>query len=355
MSERKEKRGWMKAPQSGFLQHLVFERVWIEGTMRIKKLDEGMVTEIREVFAFKYPEHKELCTAAKVKRVYDSMRPIIVKLGDETTLVELKYTDVMRRYLSLDAMQRDARQLLVSINQPEPLGSTNVADADDINSRLLKLHTSFFDWCMGLGVDIEPANQTRVALEQALEQREVPKPSVAAIAVKTLKVVDEAKAKKDAKDKCMSMYICNKQRSFAKKVSDLLRLHNEHASTRNKKQRSELVVEGSTAEVIATPMPENDGADVILKGMEKKIRAMESALIEAYEEKRTMESKQPAQDATTQFLGYFILPNGKVRHYSAGVSNMDGDGDAHLCKVLLAKYGQKPNLKRKWLTHSVIH
>jgi len=348
MHERK-KRVQMEKRQTGFLQYLVFRRVCIEGTMRIKALEETDVVAIRDAFILKYPEAEALCNNAKVKRVFDSFRPFqasSTRQGTEPTLPTLQHTATMHRYVAFDAMQREAKRLLDTLELEEPSNTPLDSEGNDLKT----LHSSFVAWCGGYGADIESAAITRVALQRAMEKNRPPNPSSN---VKfSSSSFDEPEEQRECSVKYMSKRICNKQKSFERKVFDLLQLHNEKATSRKAASKTAFL-----APLEAQQVPSVADMDQSLEALQNDIQAMENALIDAYEKRRKLSPSKAIgrrENRKAVFLGYFILPSGKVRQYSAGIGIREGDYQA--CRLLLAKHDCQPDLsKKKWLSYTAIN
>ena len=84
------------------------------------------------------------------------------------------------------------------------------------------------------------------------------------------------------------------------------------------------------------------------QAIDSEIIKIEHTLLEMYQKKHKY-GKPVMRPRDSKFLGFFLLPNGKVKHFSVG---LDGNtGDERHCQLLLAKYGHFPRRMGKNITH----
>jgi len=82
-----------------------------------------------------------------------------------------------------------------------------------------------------------------------------------------------------------------------------------------------------------------------------EINKAEEHLLDLYEKKRKsgLTPTMPVHKRKSKFLGFFLVPDGKVKHFSIGLDTEKGDERA--CQLLLAKHGFAPVRKGKRITH----
>jgi len=337
MSGKGKQRHKMHMKHSGFLHNKLLERVWIEGTMRMKPLEDGMVEEVLEAFSARYPEEGTLLTKENIKRIFRKLRPARVVDNGETSLVgELIYSEPLKRHVSLFSLQQKARLLLDALAEAAS-DESFVQIANDTTrgfGNISDLHATFVDWCSGYGEDILSANTTRLALQSALERLH--------------KIGPVSTDKQSVAIKEVSQKIMRKQNSFLRKAKELVRLQDEHTTRQEAVGRNCFNEKGSNA----TEIQREDTRSEVVKDLQIEIAAMELALRAAYEKQWTLTNQTPraVSEKKTKFMAFFLLPNGKVKHFSIGLENMK-DGDQEACMLMMAKHGYATSLKGRVIKH----
>jgi len=341
----------------GFIHYEILSRIWVEGTLRIKELNEQMITEIVEAFGAMYPHDSDKCFPQKVVRLYNEMRPVRVlqEVNASATSVPYKISDTVKRHAALFAMQEQATRVLDETNQLllEPSLETSSPEFAERLAVLSNLHHEFEEWCVKYGSDVVTACNTRNALRRALEQMNE------AILLNTQiregegEVVEEPVTLRSVRGgvKGLADSIYSKQIHFMRKVSKLVDLHTEYAAQRHHESKQNKRHEGSVPVISRTGMaPIVSTADSV-RELEAEIGSAEKNLLSLYEKKRkfNMSVVAPMRNRKAKFLGFFLIPDGKVKHFSFGI---DGEtGDESVCQLLLAKHGFAPIRKGKRITH----
>jgi hypothetical protein len=317
---------------------------------------------VTEVFCAKYPEGSEMgLVPPKIKRVYAGMRPVRrSQIGEDpaTSSVLFEYPESVKRHAALFSMQEKATSVLESTNKLLAEASLEPSSPElaELVVRLSNLHHEYEEWCFGHGKDIVAANNTRNSLRVALNQIND--------AIKNARNDQGIAQEEDAVVETTShtprmggargCYIAmwKKQTSYMKKVKELLNLHDElntqlEIESKHNEHLNPPVESTSSAPRIQVA-PLVDAADSV-RELENEICNSEKALAALYEKKRKFGMPvMTARERKPKYLGFFLLSDGKVKHYSVG---LDGEtGDERSCQLLLAKHGYSPSRKGKRIT-----
>jgi len=348
--------------QVGFLQHEILSRVWIKGTLRMKELSEQIMKEVIDAFCARYPQDSDKCTFTKIKRMFCAMRPSRLSTHEGAlprTSVVFEYKEPVKRHAAFSALQEQAvrtvdrtKQLLsdAHFNASSPELAEHVAT-------LSNLHHEFEEWCAGFGKDLVVATDTRNSLRVALKQMN---DAIAGSVGKELRDEEEQEeAVKESvsdvthvrKSQTVSFTIYQKQIPFLKKAADIVKLHAEFVKQlHTESKQNDSLVKTTPAESCDELASLVDTADSI-RELEKEISSSEKALQALYEKKSkfSMPVMVPMHKRAPKFLGFFLLPDGKVRHFSVGLDNEKGDES--VCNLLRAKHGYAKSRTGKLITH----
>jgi len=171
--DNKKHRKRLDPCQTGFLQYEILSRIWIEGTLRIKELDEQIIEEVIDAFRSTYPHDSEKCSTPKIRRLYNEMRPVRFRQDGEATPsgVAFAYSEPVKRHAALFALQQQATRVLDEHKQLVAEASLEaLPDFAEHLAHLANISREFEDWCIKHGRDVVAACNTRNALRNALEQ-----------------------------------------------------------------------------------------------------------------------------------------------------------------------------------------
>jgi len=256
-------------------------------------------------------------------------------------------------------LQQQARTALENTNKMLADSSMDTS-SPEFAERLAvisNLHHEFEEWCVRYGSDVVTACNTRNALRRVLERMN---DAISSCTQQEQLACDPASGNLLRGAKGVTDSIHRKQILFMRKASKLVNLHNEHAAIRQREGKQSRCRDGSVPHV-----PSSDVAPIInttriapivnaadsVRELESEIRNTESNLLTLYERKRKFGTSvvAPLHKRNAKFLAFFMIPDGKMKHFSIG---LDGEiGDESACKLLLAKHGYAPLGKGTRIKH----
>jgi hypothetical protein len=138
---------------------------------------------------------------------------------------------------------------------------------------------------------------------------------------------------------------------YKRKASELVDLHGEYAKQLELERRQNDAVVDSTPHLPCTHLVPLIQTTYNVRDLEKEISDSENALMALYEKKRNfgVPETMSAHQRTPKYLGFFLLPEGKIKHVSLGLD--EDTGDESFCQLMLAKHGYSQNHKGKRITH----
>jgi len=357
---RKRRRN-LNPGQMGFVNYEILSRVWIEGTYRIKHLTDEMVKEVVEAFGAMYPHDSEICFPEKVNRMYSNLRPVRLPqpVNASATSVLYELSEPVKKHAALFALQQQATRVLDDTNQllADASMETSSPEFAERLAVLSNLHHEFEEWCVKYGSDIVTACNTRNALRLVLQRMN---DAISSCAQTRELEQEPVSSNLPRGGKGVTDSIHNKQVLFMRKASKLVKLHNEHAVIRQRERTQSRVRDGSVpdapnseeAPIINTTRiaPIVNAADSV-RELELEISNAEKNLLALYEKKRKFGTSvmAPVHKRNAKFLAFFLIPDGKMKHFSIGLDGETGDESA--CKLLLAKHGYVPLGKGTRIKH----
>jgi len=347
--------------QTGFVQYEILSRIWVEGTYRIKELTDEMVREVVEAFGAMYPQDSDSCFPQKIYRMYNQMRPVRIPqpVNASTTSVLFEYSEPVKRHAALFALQQQAARALDDANQllADASMETSSPEFAERLAVLSNLHHEFEEWCVKYGSDVITACNTRNALRCVLERMN---DAISSCTQKEQLELKPVSSNSLRASKVVSDSIHNRQVLFMRRASKLVDLHNEQANIRQREKKQNI-----GRDVCAEEMPIREEAPIInttrvapivnaadsVRELELDISTTEKSLLALYEKKRKFGTSvmAPMHKRNAKFLGFFVLPDGKMKHISIGLDGETGDKSA--CQLLLAKHGYVPLGKGTRIKH----
>ena len=350
------KRTKLLSRQTGFLHYEILSRIWIEGTLKIREMNELMVQEVYVAFCIAYPDETLKCTTKKIRRMYQSMRPYRSLQDDTSAPTVYEYSEPVKRHVAIFDMQQQATCFLQKTNKLLAEAALDASSPEFVEHHvgLAKLHREFESLCNEYTKDVASINDSRIALQIALEQIKEAIAPTRLIETTHDDVVEEpgSNARRLAeglRPVVNSLY--KKHLLFLKKATQLVRLHTEYMHRRQleKNKKMSVDVNGNAKSVPCDEeaVPILNTAEAV-QALELDIIKAENVLLSLYEKKHKF-GKHVMRHRNSKFLGFFLLPDGKVKHFSVGLGSETGD-ERH-CRLLLAKYGHLPRYKGKRITH----
>jgi len=340
--------------QMGFVHYEILSRIWIEGTLRIRDLNEQMTKEVVAAFSAAYPHECEKVSTQKIRRVFNEMRPVRTPqdVSASTTPLSFEYSEPVKRHAALFSMQQQATRVLEASKQmlaAEVVIEPSSAEFAEHLASLSSLHQEFEDWCTKYGRDVVAATNTRNDLRHAVEQL-----NNVSFATSTQRDEDNKEPESSSflrGTKSIAEAISSNNHTFLKRALKLADLHTTYIHQLEVERKRIKRHDGSAPAASSSQMTPIISASDSVRELESEISNTEKTLLALYEKKRKfcLASTVTAHKRDTKFLAFFLIPDGKMKHFSIG---LDCDtGDESLCQLALAKHGYVSMRKGKRIKH----